>query len=355
MSTLIIPCAGKSSRFPNMKPKWLLLHPDGEIMVQKAISGLNLNQFERVIFTVVKEHIEQFEADVILNQIFDFVNSSKFELFILDEFTSCQAETVYLTLIGKDIKGKFAVKDSDNYIGTEVPDNFDFVLGININNYDKEIYRLKQKSFLIINKQGIITDIIEKSIKSELICIGLYGFSDAHKFIKAYEHINNENSNFHEIYLSHIISYLIGTKKSVYKCVETVDYEDWGTLSDWAAVLKRYSTYFINIDGVLIEDCGKYGSKNWSNSCIAIENNINIVKQLADNGAQIIFTTSRDELYEPVIKEIFDRYQIKFYEIITNCNYSPQILINSFYNSKPFPTSYSINLELGADLEKYIG
>ena len=26
MNTLIIPCAGKSNRFPNMKPKWLLTH-----------------------------------------------------------------------------------------------------------------------------------------------------------------------------------------------------------------------------------------------------------------------------------------------------------------------------------------
>jgi len=29
MSTLIVPCGGKSSRYPGMKPKWLLTHPDG--------------------------------------------------------------------------------------------------------------------------------------------------------------------------------------------------------------------------------------------------------------------------------------------------------------------------------------
>lgn len=27
---LIVPCAGKSSGFPNMRPKWMLTHPEGE-------------------------------------------------------------------------------------------------------------------------------------------------------------------------------------------------------------------------------------------------------------------------------------------------------------------------------------
>ena len=36
-TTLIIPAAGKSSRYPNMKPKWLLSHPTGKLMIEKVL------------------------------------------------------------------------------------------------------------------------------------------------------------------------------------------------------------------------------------------------------------------------------------------------------------------------------
>ena len=54
MNTLIIPCAGKSSRFPNMKPKYMLTHPDGKLMIEKAMENINLEVFNRVIITIAK-------------------------------------------------------------------------------------------------------------------------------------------------------------------------------------------------------------------------------------------------------------------------------------------------------------
>ncbi|MEJ7682688.1 MAG: hypothetical protein WKG06_33490 [Segetibacter sp.] len=49
---LVISMAGKSSRFPDLKPKWMLTHPSGNFMVLEAISGLNLNDFENIfLFT----------------------------------------------------------------------------------------------------------------------------------------------------------------------------------------------------------------------------------------------------------------------------------------------------------------
>ena len=121
MRTLIIPCAGKSSRFPNMKPKWMLTHPDGKLMIEKALGGLDIDSFDRIIITIVKYHAEKYEADVILSQVFKDV--PKVELCILDDFTSSASETIYSTINEMDIKGSFVVKDSDNNVGVELPDN----------------------------------------------------------------------------------------------------------------------------------------------------------------------------------------------------------------------------------------
>ena len=39
---VILPVAGKSSRFPNVRPKWLLTNPNGNLMVVDSIIGLGL-------------------------------------------------------------------------------------------------------------------------------------------------------------------------------------------------------------------------------------------------------------------------------------------------------------------------
>ena len=70
MRTLIIPCGGKSSRFPNMRPKWLLTHPDGLLMIQKAIGCVNLDSFDRVVIVILQHHIDKYDADLIVNQAF---------------------------------------------------------------------------------------------------------------------------------------------------------------------------------------------------------------------------------------------------------------------------------------------
>ena len=65
MSTLIIPCAGRSSRYPNLRPKWLLTHPDGDLMLEKVVDALTINGLDRTIITIVQEQIEKYEADLL--------------------------------------------------------------------------------------------------------------------------------------------------------------------------------------------------------------------------------------------------------------------------------------------------
>ena len=43
---LIVPIAGASSRFPDMKPKWMLTHPRGNMMVVEAVKGLEFEDLE---------------------------------------------------------------------------------------------------------------------------------------------------------------------------------------------------------------------------------------------------------------------------------------------------------------------
>lgn len=353
MSTLILPCAGKSTRFPNMKPKWMLTHPDGRLMVDKSMDGLPLDKFDKIIITIVKDHSEKYEAKIILEQVFGLQNNKKIEILELDDFTSCQAETVYQTIIKKNIKDDFVVKDSDNMVRIENFDKKDFIAGLDINKFDKEIYRLKSKSFLVINDQNIIVDIVEKQIRSENICLGVYGFGEPEKFKEAYEFLS-EHGNKGEIYLSHVISYLIGTKKSIYSYIETVDFEDWGTLQDWRITQNRHSTYFVDIDGIVLTNRGKYGKENWSNCLPVIDENLNILKNLYDEGAQIVFTTCRAEEDLIEFKKILEKKGVVAHSFVTKCNHSPRIMINDFAPTNPYPSCKAINVPRNGLITTYL-
>ncbi|WP_142674058.1 hypothetical protein [Bacillus sp. SRB_331] len=354
MKTLIVPCAGKSLRFPKMRPKWLLTHPDGNLMIQKAVKGLNLEVYDRIIITIVKEHVIKYEADLILQQAFNINENSKFEILILDEFTSCQAETVYRTLFEKNVVGAFDVKDSDGYIEFDNSRYDAFIVGLDINKFGKEISRLSSKSFLIVDSNDNVVDIFEKKIKSEYICVGLYGFDDVEKFNRAYENIKDNNFDYDEIYLSHIISYLIGTGKSVYHYINASEYEDWGTLLDWQTVQKRHATYFVDVDGILLMNRGRYGDKNWSNDNQVNEENIKSLKELADEGAQIIIITARTEEFRSDLINILNKYELPFDKIVMGVNHSCRTIINDFAPTNPYPSCKAINIPRNAILKEYL-
>ncbi|MCR5506981.1 MAG: hypothetical protein K6F04_03995 [bacterium] len=351
MKTLIIPCAGKSSRFPNMKPKWMLTHPDGKLMIQKALDGINLEIFDRIIITILAEHCKKYEADLVLKQAFE--NNKKIEICILDNQTKSASETVYMTIEKMQINGEFVVKDSDNFVSVEIPKKEkNFIVGYDIHKHPK-ITNIPEKSFLIVNEQNITQDIIEKKIVSHIICLGIYGFSDTTEFQNTFKYLS-KNGIENELFISHIISYIISQKKSIFEYIEAIDYKDWGTINEWILEQKKYQTYFIDVDGVILKNSGKYGKINWGNNLEAINENVKEIIKLQENGGQIIITTSRGEEYRKDLEKILQKLGIKPYSIIMGLNHSTRILINDFAPTNPYPSSVAISLPRNSLIKDYL-
>ena len=61
MSTLILPCAGRSSRFPNLPPKWMLQNDYQESMLEMVIDSMT-QEFEQIIVTITSEQQEKWKA-----------------------------------------------------------------------------------------------------------------------------------------------------------------------------------------------------------------------------------------------------------------------------------------------------
>ena len=351
MNTLIIPCAGQSSRFPNMKPKYMLTHPDGKLMVEKSMEHINLEIFDRIIITIVKPHDEKYEAKLVMEQAFKW--STKVEICMLDDFTSSAGETIYLTLIKMNVKGSFVIKDSDNQVGVHFDKNIkNMIVGYDLNKHPN-ISNIPEKSFLLVNEQNIIQDIIEKKVVSNVICLGIYCFEDTQYFIEAYQKIKLQKIKG-EMYISHLISYLLSYDNCVFTAVMADFYRDWGTLTEWKAEQKRYRTYFIDVDGIIMKNSYKYGGVNWHNNKIILEENVKTIKKLQSEGAQIIITTSRTEEFRKNLEDLLMSVDIKPYAILMGINYAARVLINNFALINSYSSGISITLPLNANIKEYL-
>ena len=348
--TLLIPAAGKSSRFPNMKPKWLLTHPSGELMIEKVLKSSKFEDYKRVVIVILEEHCKKYEADVILKQIF----KDKIEIVSLEKPTSSAAETVYRAIEKAAIIGSIVVKDSDCVVECfKLPDE-NFIVGLKVQSRS-EIDRLQQKSFIIKNDDNIIVDIVEKELVSNTVCLGVYSLQ-ADEFCKAYVSIidNDVYKHKNELYVSHIISYLITCNDMVFEYVEAQNFIDWGTKDEWYKELDRHQTYIFDIDGVLLYNCGKYGTKNWENYFDPISENIEVLKKISDLGCEIIFMTARPEKYLDEFKMFLERESIKYKTIISGCNHGRRIIINDFAPTNPYPSCESISIKRNDFLSGYL-
>lgn len=305
MRTLIVPCAGNHK--VEGVPLYLNRHPDGEILAVKSIMGIYPQDYDRIIYTILQEDDEKYNAsEIIKNECNERFN---IEVVILPQKTNGPAETVYKTLIIAGINGEFVVRDSHVYIEVENEKYSNFVAGLDLTECKKTIDDLKSRSFIILNEQKKILDIVEKHFCSDVISLGLYGFNSADEFIVAYKHLCESLYPISKLYLSHIISYLIGYRECVFHSIKITKFEDWSTNVAWKKVQKRYATCFLDLDGI----CNSELSIN--------EKAEHRLISLSEEGVSFVVFTSK-LIDENSIKEYFQSKGIRIISVVTGCTNS---------------------------------
>ena len=191
--TLVIPAAGKSSRYPDMRPKWMLTHPDGKMMIEKVLEEFRYKGYRRTCIVVLREHCSEFEADLVLKQAF----GESIEVLILEKPTKSCPETIYKAIQDLKIKGRVIIKDTDCIVSPETVISENFIVGMSIDE-NSSIKKIQNKSFIVKNDDNIIQDIVEKSIVSNNICLGVYCLL-SEEFIESYNQIINSNLLFEKM------------------------------------------------------------------------------------------------------------------------------------------------------------
>ena len=348
MSTLIIPCAGRSTRFPNSRPKWSLTHPYGDLMFIQSIKGLDLTKYSEVVSVFLKEDIDKFNLlDGIKQSLTEL--DVKTSIVLLEKPTFSQSETVAEAIHALNLKGDILIKDCDAYF-TAKHSTGNFVYTSNLR--DVSNIKASSKSYVDVDKNGIIQTIVEKDVISNEFCCGGYGFSDAQKFLQTYEKLKGSVKG--EIYVSHIIFQQLLDGEQFFTC-NTSNFNDWGTLKDWNEYKKQYKTLFLDLDGVLVINSGEYVGKRWGTTD-ALASNRDYINNLYETGkVRIIFTTSRKSKFRDDTISQLEKCGIKYHNIIFDLLHCQRILVNDFSNSNSFPTAKAVNLPRNHDnLEEYL-
>ena len=213
-STLIVTLGGRSSRFSSLK---YIREIDGRTMLENAVGSLDLRFFDNIIFAVVREHEERFNISKLI-----FERFSKASIFLLDDFTSSQSETVATVVRTLNITGQITIRDCDNRIQIGQIPKGNSVAGYELR-YTDDPYQHINKSF-ILHKNGIISSIVEKNLAGFTISCGCYTFSEAQEFLRYYDSTRCTG----EKYISVIIDAMLRDGRR-FDYIQSPIFDDWGT------------------------------------------------------------------------------------------------------------------------------
>lgn len=247
MRTLLVLCAG--SRKINHLPVFLNKHPDGKLLAEKAIEGIFAETYQRIVYVITKFIDQEYDAK---KKLLSGIGRG-IEVVCLLEETNGPADTVFQAIKYAGISGEFAVRDCLNSIEIEKNIYGNFISGLDLTLYNQDVYKVRTKSFIVVNEQNQILDIIEKSFRSDVISVGLYGFKNTDDFFMAYEKLSDSSYPMKKLYLSNIISFLIGYSQRVYHCIPVTKYEDWGSLEMWNQLQHEYAACIVDADSMVGE------------------------------------------------------------------------------------------------------
>jgi hypothetical protein len=225
--TLIVPMVSVKNK--NTVPlEFKYDNETGQINCIKALEGIDLSMFTKIYFVLLYEHELKYhvaEKITVARKFNQKLLNIEIIFKFLDTPTCSQAQTIYNTIIEYDIKGPIFIKDADNTCTCEGPIKGNTVLVYPLEN--TPIVDPQHKSYVSVDDQNFVVNIIEKRVVSNLFNCGGYSFTDAELFKTAYEALLGYEDIVNHMYISHIIYWLILNKKVKFRPVEATYYEDF--------------------------------------------------------------------------------------------------------------------------------
>ncbi len=308
--------------------------------------------YKKISVGIQEKHNSEFNAAKVLNLLAEKLKID-LSILIIHKLSRGPADTVQQIIINHRLDGPIIVKDADNLVSFPkviTRSKLNFIVTGNLRQFN--INDVHSKSFVKLDTKGFIQDIFEKQIVSSEVCLGVYGFSQASDYLKSYEEINAIEIDT-EIYVSMVISNLI-LQGQLFNRIKATSFTDWGVWARWQDERKKFSTYFIDFDGTIVKNTGRFSNPNWDSEFEPLRENLSHISSLYKEGAQIIITTSRPFRYKGVIKSFLKEWGIIPKHIITDLYHSTRIIINDHAETNPFPSCKAISIPRDSNFAEYL-
>jgi len=326
----------------------MLTLPDGTLALARAAQSVPRDAYDRIVVAVRGDHEAAYGCRALVDQVFD----GRAETIVLDEETRGPADTVARMIRMARVDGPVAIKDADSFFDPEPLADGNFVSVSDVRK-TPEMANVGAKSFAVTNENGLIVEMVEKSLASNIVCVGLYGFSDAELFLEHFDAIARE-SKAGEIFVSQVLNRAIGAGAPVVP-QEVRGLIDVGTLEDWRRYVRARGTIVCDLDGVVFKNHSRYFPPYWDEEDEPIDANVATLRAWQDGGAQLIFMTARPEAYRARTAAALAAAGLDAHALIMDCRHGRRILVNDHARSNPFPAAVGISVERNApDLADYL-
>lgn len=229
--TLIMPMLDTSPKYIDKCPIEFQYNNETGIMnCIETLDRMDLRKIDSIHFIILKEHDNQYDISRKIKSAIKFDEERYEDIDIIiskvKNPTISQAQTIYDEITRYELEGPIIIKDADNACDmdlTNAKGNFVFVYPLELT----PIVDPQHKSYIAVDDQNFVTNIIEKRVISNLFNCGGYGFNDAKDFKIAYEALLEYEDINNHMYISHIIYWLILNKKLKFRPLEATGYEDF--------------------------------------------------------------------------------------------------------------------------------
>lgn len=342
LRSLLLPCAGRSSRYPGVRPKWMLTLPDGQLALQRAALSVPPESWDRLVIAVRADHEQTYGCRALLARAFPTA-----EVIVLAEETRGPADTVARMLRLAGIAGAFAIKDADSFFDpSPIPDR-SFVSVSDVRQ-TPGMTNVGAKSFALVNGDGLVVELVEKSIVSNFVCVGLYGVSDAGLYLDHFDAIARERAAG-EIFVSHVMNRAIATGMPVVPH-HAQGLVDVGTLEEWRRHVRPRGTIICDLDGIVFRNHSRWFPPYWEDADEPLADNVAALRDWQAAGAQLIFMTARPEEYRAKTQAALESLGLKAHVLIMDCLHGRRFLVNDHAASNPFPSAVGISLPRDAQV-----
>ena len=335
---VIVPCCGRSSRFPDQPPKWMLPALDGRPMLALAVAGLEVD-LDDLVVVVLQDHVERFDAVEGVHRAFD----QPVEVVVLPEPTASQADTIAQTLRSLGITEPFLVKDSDNgFRLDELLQPHNYVSVDSLNNHD--LINPRNKSYLQVDHRGIVTNIREKVVVSDLFSVGGYFFTDPGVFLEHFDRLADGRTPWaNELYLSDVIGSMI-LDGIPFRSRSVEHYEDWGTVHEWRRTMLERQAYLVLLDGFVFER----GSEHFRPRFEEVHPNeraVAAVLDLVESGHQVRYLSIRPSSYRELTARQLTAAGLPEADILFDCPITAWTLVTAPHATLPVRTAHAVELD----------